>query len=189
MKLYQARITGVQGDDFDKVLQAGTRIFQLHFRWDTACQEQYDLLYRGVQNMRDADPLYDTKGSIVRDYDYLEYYASLPSAASLAEAIDNKEINIPQSLKSLPTELIVAQLLERIETAKDIGLALDVYKSHLLWHCDVTTSTDFMTAEVTPGGWLNNQSLEWTLRFLSDLAVVGRDDLEKVLVQVEVADE
>lgn len=236
---YEAQLTAVPSDDFTQTIVAGQRTFDFSFRWDTAIQEQMDILEKGITARRDADPLVyaNTKSSylvheilglplemqyqspdtlifpytrlvregdvlrlparvadatsivIVRDYDYFDFFLSLPSYIDVYVA--NPKNPLPQSVLKLDgIEARIAKLKDLIAEAKEIYKVWSAYDKQLYWHCKITDDEAYSHAcDVLSGGYVNNQSAQYAIRFLSDLDRVRKDDLMKCVIQLEIVDD
>lgn len=188
MTTYEAQLNDVPSDDFNVVLNMGGKLFYLRFQFDAAIKEQYDILTTGIRNLRDADPLLK-EATIIRDYDYLDWYMSLPSLHELEQLLENG-MEYPQSLKNLGNYAKAAKLLNRKAQVEELQDVFDTFDECMYWKCTITDeANNEVQCSVVPGGYVNNQSSEWTLRFESDLDRIGEDDLMKIRILMEVADD
>lgn len=188
MYLYQGKLTSVPGEDFSLNITAGVFALSLHFRWDSANQEQYDIIHRALEDRRKSDPLLKD-GDIIREYDWIDWYTSLPTDI---EAALEEGMEYPQSLKGLVEDksVMADELLLRKQEAEALRELIQPMIDQLVWNVDITDSDGNVVAGVVrPGGWLHNQDASWRLRFTSDLDSIGEDDLLKVTIEVEVAEE
>lgn len=177
MDLYSTKLSSIPSDDFNISLMAGSVILRLRFHWDNDTQEQYDIAVRALNSLRNSDPLIAKDGSIIRDYDYIGYYTAITYKIPT---------ELPQSLRSLDDTNLLNVLLERKEQAIELGSVIQAYEEHLVWQCDITDPDETVySADVVPGGWVNNQSSTWRLQFVSNLEVVGKDNLIDVEIRVE----
>lgn len=183
MSLYSAAFANITSD-FEQPIVCGNVQLVLHMRWDTANDEQYNLIHSALVDRAKADPLLKD-GEIIRDYDWLDWYTSLPSDI---EAALDAGMEYPQSLKTAPNNIKANILLERKYEADDLQLLLIPLQEQRVWNVEITDDTgEVFTGLVRPGGWINNQG-SWSVRFLSDLADIGYDDLSKVEIEIDVAD-
>lgn len=166
------------------LVSAGIRSFQFNFVWDTVNQEQYDILDKGLKDRALADPLLDGS-DIIRDYDWIDWYLALPLD------IESYLINggaYPQSLRNTDTAVRANLMNESRDEAKVLSRIRNIYKDQLVWNVVITelTTSKVLTGVVRPGGWINNQSDIWRVRFVSALTEIGKEDLNKVFIEFEV---
>lgn len=170
-----------------KTFSAGRHILTVTFTWSDANEEQYNIVNNALVARRDADPLLDPSDNLAidRDYDYLEFYTSLPEDLETYLAEGGK---YPQSIRLL-SEAQRAYKLDELRTeAVALNTLILPYKEQLVWNVSVKDSTgETHTGTVRPGGWINNQGLRWRIRFVSRMKEIGRYDLNKVYMEAEVA--
>lgn len=188
MPIYRTAMENIAESDFTKVFAAGTRMLSVRFRWDEDSGEQYDLIVRGIQSRRDADPL--LRGSdIIRDYDYLHYYLNLPSDAQKLEELLREGMEYPQSLIRLDYRMRAGVMVDRKHEAEEIARVLEPYENLRCWHLEVTDEEgNLVTADLRPGAWIHNQSASWALRFVTPLSSVGKNDLGLCSVEMAIGE-
>lgn len=190
MRYYRASLNSVPGDDFTQTITAGTSTFSFHFRWDTANQEQYDILNRALLARAAADPLIKDS-EIIREYSWIDWYSTLPDTAEKIIPLLEEGMEYPQSLRRLKDEptLLANQLLERREEALSLNTTITPLCDQLVWNVDITDEQgNIQVGVVRPGGWINNQSSAWSIQFVCDRARLGRDDLALVTIRMEIAE-
>lgn len=187
MTTYEARLTSAPSDNFSQTIVSGNVQLQLNFKWDNTLQEPYDEIIRALKARADADPLIDNNSLIERDYDWIDWRLSLP--ADLETYLEEGG-KYPQSIKNVNNVIKADILRGQIEEAKELEAVRSGYEVGLRWCCSITDdSGDVVVCSVEPGGWVNEQSLKWRLKFESDLDKIGHDDLLKMLIVTEVYDE
>ena len=182
---YLLDIDSTDVNTITQVITAGSYKFSFVFTWDTVNQEQYDILARGLEDRAKADPLLTTDGEIIRDYDWIDWYLSLPVDIEQA-LIDGLEY--PQSLKDTQLSVKANIMNERKQEAKELATVRRVYEEQLVWNVAIQelSSSDIFTGVVRPGGWINNQSEDWRVRFVTALEDVAKDQLNRVYIEFEV---
>ena len=190
MTRYYTTINEVTDTDFVKTVQAGSKSFTLHFVWDEASEEQWDILYRGLKDRASSDPLItDELATINRDYDWIDYMLSLPANTALEEALE-AGMEYPQSIRNLSISGKVNQLIEWRDEAEELEKVRDAWDRCRYWHCTIITEVgEEFTCDVVPGGYMHNQSSEWKFQFMSDLERIGKDDLTKMTIYAEVEED
>lgn len=187
MIAYRVTLDEIPNEDFTQTISAGMCSLTFHFRWDTANQEQYDIYRRALDARASADPL--LKGtSIIREYDWIEWYTLLPAdiQAALEEGME-----YPQSLRKLADnfELMATQLEERKIEALALKKLITPLEEQLVWSVEITDASELRkTGVVRPGGWIGNQDQDWRVQFVSDLENIGYNDLLKMIIRMEVTE-
>lgn len=181
MTVYNAQL----GSDEEQTISAGNRLLTFQFRWDDANEEQYQIVAQALKARRDADPLLKKDSvDIIRDYDYLDYYTSLPKDIDLEELEE-----YPQSIRKLSEAQQIMELESRRDEAVELQKLLLVYEQQLVWNVRIVDDTGVeKTGAVRPGGWIGNQDIDWRVRFATLLTQVGKNDLSKVYVEMEIND-
>lgn len=147
-------------------------------------EEQYAILARALLTKATADPLLDS-WEVVRDYDWIDYYADLPS--DIEDAL-NHGMKYPQSVKDVSNTVKADILYERQQEALELKKIREDFLGNLAWHLDITDEYgEFVAGDIRPGGWFNNQSSNWRVYVVSDLVSIGRDDLLNIKFAFEVA--
>lgn len=175
MSFYVASITQ-QGNDFSQTFMADTKSLLVHFRWDTVTEEQWDIMDRGVRNLRDSDPLINDEGDIIKDYDYLKWYDEWNEEAAY----------YPQSLRNLSEGLRIAYLTDKQTEVRLLKKIYDELTARLAWYVDITVDDAFYSGVLRPKGWICANDDSWKLSFRTKLEKVGKEDLDKVTVAVEI---
>lgn len=182
---YTSQLLEVKGNDFSQAFRIGTRNISIHFRWDTAIQEQYDMYTRALTARAQSDPLLQDS-AIIRDYNWIDYYLSLPAYTAQIEVYLEQQGSYPQSLKDLDIPHKASILYKRRLEAIELDELMEPYRDMLVWHIEVTDDEDnAFVGTVTPGGWINNQG-SWSLQCVSSLQSVGYNDLLKVVFRWEL---
>lgn len=186
MDKYYARLNEVPSLDFTQAFSAGTHILNIRFLWDEANEEQYLIVKRALDDRALADPLVKDDGTIIKDYDWVEWYSSLP--IDIEEALQNG-MEYPQSLRYLDIHSRALALQQYKLEAEELKVLLEPYLNQLVWHCTIweeTQPTVIVTADMRPEGWIHDQDFGWRVRFASDLTQVGKNDLLNVRLEFEV---
>lgn len=179
--------------DFNQAFTFGSITLNIRFFWCEDVQEEYDLYAVALQNRARADPL--LRGTdIIREYNWLTLYSdTIPhnEANEVAAWMASTSI-CPQSLKALYSQnpiLAAQQVYQRCLEADLLKERLRPYAERLAWNVEITDDEgDVFTGVVIPGGWINNQGTRWRIQFESD-RVLGRDELNLLTINCEVADE
>lgn len=175
-------------NDSDVEVSAGDRTLQLAISWPSDVQETYDNLLQSIDSDMRSDPLVSTE-SIIRDYDYLNYYINIPAyGAGMEEWLDEQD-TLPQSIRGLAK---IAQLNILVER-KTLCTGLAQYKSDLEDQlCYQITITDDMNrvvvTDVRTGGWFNEQDNYWAIRYVAGVPTIGYGQLNIVTMEIEVYD-
>ena len=170
---------------FSMLVAAGSAHLTFDFVWDTVNEEQYSVVYRALKARAESDPLLYSDKTIDREYNWIDWYTSLP--LDIATALE-EGMEYPQSIKDLSNEDKAAILESRREEAYELKDMIAQYVTQLVWNVAVTDTNGVThTGTVTPGGWINSLGLDWRVRFVSSLTRIGKEDLGKLYIEFEVA--
>lgn len=173
-------------DSFTQTIQAGNLNLSCVFQWPTEIQEQYDAYLLRVTQAAQTDPIKLTNGSYNRDYDYVDYYASLANVSDLSAWLA-AQTELPVSLSGQSLSYQLALLQTRIDTCVDLQAIFVQFKEDLCWQVTITENTDITIASVILGGWYRNQDSTYAFRFVSDGRTdIGKNDLTYVTMECEV---
>lgn len=181
-----SRYSYIFKDDSDIEIQAGERTLRMSFQWPEPHQEQYDLVDRRVKELSASDPLIGND-NIVRDYDWLEYYNSIPAiGAGLEEWIEEQTI-LPQSIANKSLSIKINIINERKVAAEQFTTYMKELDDLLHYHCTIIDDNDnTVVCSVRPGGWYNNQDLSWAIRFTADVPNIKKGQMNIVTAEIEV---
>lgn len=179
--------------NFHQAFTFGSIALSMRFFWCEDVQAEYDVYADALDNRAKADPL--LRGSeILRDYNWLGLYSDIiphTNANDVATWMASTGL-CPQSLRELYGQsqtLAAQQMYQRCAEADLLKARLRPYKERLVWNVEVTDDTgDVFTGVIIPGGWINNQGSRWRIQFESD-RILGRDELDLLIINCEVADE
>lgn len=183
--IYEAVLNGAE----DVTVTAGIHSLTMHFVWNSVMQGLYDDVTRRVTDMASSDPL--MADTIVRDYDWIDYYLNTVPDVSEIEVWLTTDPVLPQSVTLRPATVSKVEcLVSNKELASEIQSMLVDCADRLYWQCRIVDeSGDVTVCDVVNGATFRNQDTSWAIQFSSDKEVVGPDDLSFVTVTVEVYDE
>lgn len=181
-----SRYSYIFKNDSDIEIQAGERTLRMSFQWPEPHQEQYDLVDRRVKELSASDPLIGND-NIVRDYDWLAYYNSIPAiGAGLEEWIEEQTI-LPQSIANKPLSVKISVINERKAVAEQFTTYMKELDDLLHYHCTIIDDNDnTVVCSVRPGGWYNKQDLSWAIRFTADVPNIKKGQMNIVTAEIEV---
>lgn len=188
-KIYTLTLPDNTEDYFEIVTSAGGYKLNISFRWPTAIQEQADIVYREWKNLAASDPIL-VDGYYDRDYDYIDYYSTIPYAT--AEQIEEwleEQTALPHSLELLSMQQKIVQIRQRCLQCSDFVKLRDTLEQLLCWEVTVSSSDEKYVCLLRSGGWNNNQSDTFSWAFYSAKNTVGKGDLASTVMIIEVYDE
>lgn len=188
MKYYNLRFPTVDNETELSVV-AGSLAMQVRLYWDNGMQEQYDKLVANTRNMYKSEPLYNriTK-EIVRVYDYLGYYSSLPDTqAEMEEYINDTSNLIPFAGLNIEVWLLAEAMLTTKALCDEIEKQAEAIEAYLRWHCTITCGSEVIETLVIPEGVVHAADSSFNIRFASNgKDNIGYDDISDVYMIVEV---
>lgn len=172
-------------DTFTQSIRAGTKLLTLKFQWASATEEQLEMIFNAYKNISRNDPLVLKDGNFNREYDYYTYYMSLADK-NLSEWLSTSP-ELPSSLNNLPLfkqeEILSLRIKDVVTMSPVISQLLEI----LRWQCTVTDEEGNKTVTVvTPGGWYRNGDPSYSFRFMSNLENIGKEDISKTYIEIEV---
>lgn len=191
MYLYETQLQEVPNTvEFSQQIAASTTVLNFTFTWATDIQEIIDDYDRALYARAQAEPLLRGQ-EIMRDYEWLTLYCDTIPHLSQTQVADWLASTgyIPSTLKDLPDDLIASNVYDRCREADGIRDYLEPLRDRLLWTVRIEDEEgDAVTGVVRSGGWLNEQSPNWRVKFVADRDI-GRDDLLLALIDIEVAED
>lgn len=188
---YTTHLQDIPNDtDFSQSIMANTTQLDFHFTWATDIQEIVDVYERALEQRTKSDPLWKN-GDIERDYEWLTLYSSTIPHLTQSQVQEWLEETgyVPDSLKQLPSDLLVSEMYSRCREADGIVDYLEPLYNRLVWTVEITDSEgNVASGVVRTGGWINEQDLLWRVQFDADRDI-GRDDLGLVDINIEVPEE
>lgn len=168
-------------------LNVGSHRLDIEWRWNDVVQEQYDTFTKQINVTRKLDPMISDNGSIIRDYDYLNYYTqTVPQEVTEQEAWLASQTVLPESIRR--------DGINRLRTNVELANALVIYQEELLerlhYQAIITDETSEKTvADVIIGGWYRNQDQRYAFKFDADINNIRQNQLNLVTMRFEVYDE
>lgn len=164
---------------------AGTSL-SVSLQWDDTWNEEADNLNKLLYQRAASIPLMASDGTIIRDYDYLLYFETVPSTVSDVEAFIETADALPQKIKDLPTYQQVSALLEEKSFWVEVNDLAQLYAEQLGWQVTVQKGDETVVSTMRPGGWsyFDDNS---AYRFVTSLdkANIGKDDLQYVTMEYD----
>lgn len=187
MQTYVADLSDITvQDNVSQLIKVGDSVLTFEFSWDIIARQEYLDLLRSLVNLADGDPLYNTETKLyVRDYDYLNYYLSIPSDIDAWLANDPM---LPNSMSGMDNLQIEEYIEERRSFCEEIQALLKQLQDILKWHVTIYLENEILTTGLlTLGGWYLYQS-NLRIRFYtdSDLSSIDYNDLSKVKIMFGV---
>ena len=185
MSTYEADIV-TNGTTFTQAYMAGKTNFTVTFRWAFITQEIVDDLTKAVAIRRNAIPLIDTAtGEIIRDYDYVAYWSTVPTGfADILEWLQMDPI-----IPFLPVSMSDAGKVYYIQNENSFATQLialfDHYAEQLYWQVIAEKDSEKITMALRPGGQIKFSD-GVSLIFLSDREAIHLNDLNYVTMRIGV---
>lgn len=189
MSTYYCAIDVDSNDSSPKMsIQAGQQTLDLSFQWAVASTEQYALVEKYITQKSFTDPILRTTGEYDREYNWYEYYAALVNT-DLEEWL-SETTELPQSLRNKDKDTQLRLLNTYVQEARDLTPIVTLYSECICWQFSISSTNDTMpvTGFVRPGGWYRGDDT-YSIKFVTLLDKVGRYDLNKCILVIEVADE
>ena len=169
-------------------ISAGDRTLQLSIAWPDNVQEIYDNIQRDIDSDMRSDPLVNST-EIIREYDYLGYYSSIPAYGSGMEEWLDEQDTLPQSIRELQHSAQLNLLVERRALCLGLSAYLSDLKDQLCYQITITDDMNrVVVTDVRPGGWFNEQDNYWAIRYTADIPEIGQGQLNIVTMEIEVYD-
>ena len=164
-------------------LTAGDHSLECVFQWPDEVQTQLDTLQRIIDGYAKSDPIIKEDGSYDRNYDYIDYYTSIPDYGSGMVEWWEEQTEVPQSLYK--SDFPYTLLTQRKELCMELNAYLNDLQDMLVYQCIIKDETGYKSVmSVRPGAYCCWRDTAWSLRFTSNLEQIGKDDLDKTTVEV-----
>lgn len=188
MNSYYLQLQQPDSTEKDMSITAGSLALTLHFYWDVEMQEQYDTLVTNVRKAYLSEPLYNkATGDIIRTYDYIDYFTSLPDTlVELEELYNASDSIIPYRLLQVEDWQAADALLLMRSLCKELQEQDEQISTYLKWHCTITSGDEIIEALVVPNSTYRAADSSFTITFVSDRDDIVRDMLGDCYIVVEV---
>ena len=136
--------------------------------WPTAWDERTTDAQQLVQQVRDANPLYNrVTNEIIRQYDIAEYCNMLYNITDLEAFLADENNLVPYNIWKLPDYAHIVKLRNFIDTGMYVCTNKDLCEENLCWLYQLTDDAgNTYTGPIKKGAWVTDAvDNNWELQF------------------------
>ena len=186
-RVFTLQLPAATSELFHLQAMAGTESLQLTFKWDATAKEVYDnfllMMNRRVRSL----PMKEQDGTLLRDYDYWSYWATVPSTYELMEGFIETAEALPVALEGLRHDQQVNYMLQEKQFSNEAFQLRALYIEQMCWSVRILYASESIVMSLRDGG-ASYFSDGTYVRFLYDKeGIIDYDSLEYVTLEVGIA--